>query len=299
MALAGQTAARVAGTPYEELLDTYLLTPLGMKDTDVVPVGLSTTHRKFASGVQETGPPVDHWTKSGFTPAGDISSTSRDLAVFLRAVSSGTAPGMAATQRVSPVGPDEYVGLGWNIKQLDGREILWHNGETAGFTSYIGLDRTENRGVVVLSNTNKSVDALGQHLLNIRNYVAEDADGTWQVAVTVALSLGAGSLALWTIMTRAAKPGFWVFYSIDLLCGMVLLALTWRLGAWLTVSPHVWGLGICILTAGIWGAHFNRASDAYGINRIDVDRKRIPVVAVTRFLAGRLVLLLITTHALL
>jgi serine-type D-Ala-D-Ala carboxypeptidase/endopeptidase len=50
----------------------------------------------------------------------------------------------------------------------DGREIIWHNGGTGGFRSFIGFERKTGMGVVVLSNaeTPEGVDDIGQHLLN-------------------------------------------------------------------------------------------------------------------------------------
>ena len=44
--------------------------------------------------------------------------------------------------------------------------VVWHNGGTGGYSSFIGFDQKEQRGVVVLSNSSNSVDDLGMHLLN-------------------------------------------------------------------------------------------------------------------------------------
>ncbi|GAA4440671.1 hypothetical protein [Phytohabitans houttuyneae] len=43
--------------------------------------------------------------------------------------------------------------------------VTWHNGDTGGFSAYAGFDRAEGRGVVVLGNTDRSVDNLGRRLL--------------------------------------------------------------------------------------------------------------------------------------
>jgi D-alanyl-D-alanine-carboxypeptidase/D-alanyl-D-alanine-endopeptidase len=43
--------------------------------------------------------------------------------------------------------------------------VLWHNGGTSGFRSFVGAARATGTAVVVLSNTARSVDRLGLRLL--------------------------------------------------------------------------------------------------------------------------------------
>jgi serine-type D-Ala-D-Ala carboxypeptidase/endopeptidase len=43
--------------------------------------------------------------------------------------------------------------------------VLWHNGGTSGFHSFVALARETDTAVVVLSNTARSVDRLGLRLL--------------------------------------------------------------------------------------------------------------------------------------
>jgi len=49
-----------------------------------------------------------------------------------------------------------------------GREIVWHNGGTAGYRTFIGFDRAARTGVVVLSNAGTAAgpDDIGRHLLD-------------------------------------------------------------------------------------------------------------------------------------
>jgi CubicO group peptidase (beta-lactamase class C family) len=59
------------------------------------------------------------------------------------------------------------IGLGWLIYSTDGREIVWHNGATGGFSSFVGYDPKARIRVVVISNATRSgVDDIGLHLLN-------------------------------------------------------------------------------------------------------------------------------------
>lgn len=57
------------------------------------------------------------------------------------------------------------VGLGWHLLKSGGRGVLWHNGGTAGFRSFVGVCRENRTGVVVLAGSAKPVDSLGLQLL--------------------------------------------------------------------------------------------------------------------------------------
>ena len=51
-----------------------------------------------------------------------------------------------------------------------GSEIIWHNGGTGGFASFMGLRPDTGEGVVVLSNASyRGVDSIGFHLLDSDN----------------------------------------------------------------------------------------------------------------------------------
>lgn len=62
------------------------------------------------------------------------------------------------------------TGLGWHILPLGasggGGRILWHNGGTGGYTSYLAFAEGRDNGVVVLCNSTASTDAIGRHLLD-------------------------------------------------------------------------------------------------------------------------------------
>jgi len=49
-----------------------------------------------------------------------------------------------------------------------GKTIVWHNGGTGGYRSFIGFNRAARTGVVVLSNagTVAGIDDIGLHLLD-------------------------------------------------------------------------------------------------------------------------------------
>ncbi len=61
--------------------------------------------------------------------------------------------------------PGLEVGLGWHILKKFDSEIVWHNGGTGGYHSFVGFNKAKRKGVVVLSNSTNDIDDIGRHLL--------------------------------------------------------------------------------------------------------------------------------------
>jgi len=170
--LLGHALARRAGTDYETLVRTRILQPLAMKSTAIT---LSKAMKdRLAIGHDAGLQPVSNWDLPTLAGAGALRSTANDLLTFLAAnigiEKSALASSMAAmlaTRR--PTGtPNLEIALGWHIWTRDGHEIIWHNGGTGGYRTWIGFDPKSRTGVVVLSNTSTSAgpDDIGLHLLD-------------------------------------------------------------------------------------------------------------------------------------
>ncbi|MEA2327449.1 MAG: serine-type D-Ala-D-Ala carboxypeptidase/endopeptidase [Thermoanaerobaculia bacterium] len=170
--LLGHVLARRAGTDYETLVRTRILQPLGMKSTAIT---LSKVMKdRLAAGHDAGLQPASNWDLPTLAGAGALRSTANDLLTFVGAnigmEKSLLAPSMAAmlaTRR--PTGfPGLEIALGWHISTLNGHEIVWHNGGTGGYRTWIGFDPKSRTGVVVLSNTftTAGVDDIGAHLLD-------------------------------------------------------------------------------------------------------------------------------------
>jgi serine-type D-Ala-D-Ala carboxypeptidase/endopeptidase len=171
-ALLGHLLARRAGMDYEKLVRSRICEPLGMRSTGIT---LSDDMKtRFAVGHDATMQRIAYWDLPTLAGAGALRSTATDLLNFVAAnldyVKTPLAPAMAQMLAVRrPTGvPGLEVGLAWHILTRDGHEIIWHNGGTGGFRSFIGFERKTGMGVVVLSNaeTPEGVDDIGQHLLN-------------------------------------------------------------------------------------------------------------------------------------
>ncbi len=102
--------------------------------------------------------------------AGAPWSTADDLERYLRALvipgpsSMPTALDLVQQTRVT-ANRWVRVALGWHLSPLrsTAHTVIWHNGATAG--SYVGFVPQAQLGVLVLTNTGRSVDALGVRLL--------------------------------------------------------------------------------------------------------------------------------------
>jgi CubicO group peptidase (beta-lactamase class C family) len=170
--LLGHVLARHVGMDYETLVRSRICAPLGMNSTGIT---LSTEMKlRFARGHNATLEPVSTWDLPTLAGAGALRSTANDMLIFLAAnlgyTKSPLAPAMAAMFTVRrPTGVSGLeIALGWHILTRDGHEIIWHNGGTGGYRSFIGYEPKSGVGVVVLSNaeTAAGVDDIGQHLLN-------------------------------------------------------------------------------------------------------------------------------------
>jgi len=62
--------------------------------------------------------------------------------------------------------PDTDLGLAWHMNLLDDLTFYWHNGGTAGSSSYLALSPDKKSAVVILSNTAISVDDKGKSILD-------------------------------------------------------------------------------------------------------------------------------------
>lgn len=170
--LLGHVLARRAGMDYETLVRSRISAPLGMTGTLIT---LSPEMKtRLAVGHDAKLDPAANWDLPTLAGAGALRSTANDLLVFLAAnlnyIKSPLAPAMAAMLGVRrPAGVSGLeIALGWHILTADGHEIIWHNGGTGGYRSFIGYEKKSGVGIVVLSNaeTVAGVDDIGRHLLN-------------------------------------------------------------------------------------------------------------------------------------
>jgi hypothetical protein len=126
-----------------------------------------------AKGYDATGNVAANWTMALPGP-GNLLSTVDDLLRFLRAnmtpdpsrLAAAMADARAVHFTLDPTAPlARGIGLGWGVGPSSVRH---HNGGTAGYVSFAGLDADEGHAVVALCGTfSVHLDALGHNLLRM------------------------------------------------------------------------------------------------------------------------------------
>jgi len=166
--LLGALEAALSGSPnYNTLLSRDLFSPLGMKSTgSAAPVP-----PQFLAQPHFDGIAVPAWTFSEETAgAGALRSNAEDMARFLQAqlAPPPTLLGKAIqrSQMRLPGEDKPHVAYAWHIVDYKGSTLLFHNGQTGGSLSFIGLDLKQGKGAVVLTNNTDAIEDLGLRLLN-------------------------------------------------------------------------------------------------------------------------------------
>src|SRR5215831_6875743 len=169
--LLGHVLTLRAGMDFEALVRKRITEPLGMTSTAIA---LSPALKpRLATGHDDKLKPVANWDFPTLAGAGALRSTANDMLTFLAANLGYTKtpldPAMSAMLAVRrPTDdPNLEIGLAWFIRKA-GEPIIWHNGGTGGYRSFVGYDPKKRIGVVVLANafTNAGVDDIGAHILD-------------------------------------------------------------------------------------------------------------------------------------
>jgi CubicO group peptidase (beta-lactamase class C family) len=170
--LLGHVLTRRAGMDYESLVKSRICDPLGMASTRVALT--PQMKARLAIGHDATLKAVPNWDIPTLAGAGALRSTANDLLIFLAAnlgyVKTPLAADMAAEVSVRrPTGtPNLEIAYAWHVLTKDGNSIVWHNGGTGGYRTFMGYDPKRRAGIVVLANisTPEGTDDIGRHLLD-------------------------------------------------------------------------------------------------------------------------------------
>ncbi|WP_165305009.1 serine hydrolase [Pedobacter sp. SYP-B3415] len=161
IAILGLVLESAMKMPVDEQIRTVVLSPLGMQHTTFDANQARGTKAVGYNG--QTGAATSMWTMNDFNAAGGLKSNLPDMVSYVKEnLKPRLAVSRLAQQRIAGSGL-RGSGLCWII---DGRhDLVWHNGGTAGFSSYLGFKPGSGRGVVVLSNSDTNVDDLANRLL--------------------------------------------------------------------------------------------------------------------------------------
>jgi len=195
---AGQIIPAVTGKTWEDYVKEKILTPLGMKTTTLsnerfqaaaASEDIAWPHSKIGGALR----PVDFVVLDNAAPAGSINSSVAEMSKWLvlqlnrgkfqdidaRLFSEQRSRELWSAQTILPTregtGPLGKLapkfaayGLGWGLRDYQGRKLVGHTGGVSGFVSRVMLVPEEKLGVVILTNAEEDLafDAILFHVLD-------------------------------------------------------------------------------------------------------------------------------------
>jgi CubicO group peptidase (beta-lactamase class C family) len=169
---------------YGSVLHERILGPLGMKMSGVDLSKAMRTH--LAPGHDRHNQPAENWSFDALAGCGAIDSTAEDMLRYLKANMPGAKTVLSpafhlAQQARRNVNQSEQIGFAWMKRKGNPEDIVWHNGTTFGYASFIGFTADGKRGIVILTNISENVDDLGFATLSdepLRSYKTVPLDST-------------------------------------------------------------------------------------------------------------------------
>jgi serine-type D-Ala-D-Ala carboxypeptidase/endopeptidase len=171
--LLGHVLTLITGQSYEDMERERVWKPLGMTNTSVTLTPWMKAH--LALGHDEQGAVTSNWDLDALAGAGAIRSTTIDMLKFAAAnvhpERGPLGPVMAFAQQERARAGDQMIGLNWLTMHATGDTIVWHNGGTGGYRTFLGLSPSRHMAVVVMSNSGgEGADDIGRNLLNPRSF---------------------------------------------------------------------------------------------------------------------------------
>jgi len=223
--LLGFALAQRGRESYEAMIARRILAPLRMTSTMITMTPDSRTRLAHGyNGEQEAA----GWDFDALAGAGALRSDAVDMTAFLaaamglRATPLDSAFALTEQTQFDAGSPAMDIGLGWHVMKRPTMRIVWHNGGTGGYRSFIGFDPARKIGVVVLSNSAQSADDIGFHALDPtmpltvpRVAIAMTADaleacvGRFDLSPTLALSITREGDMLWAQATAQPRFRLW------------------------------------------------------------------------------------------
>ena len=151
MGLLGFICSKITGNTYEELLKEYVFEPLEMHQSSSQVETLQ--QELFVRSYDEMGNPIKNWNMNILSPAGAIYASPKDMAKFAKSILKNKISYL--NDQCLPtykVDEDLSIGRAWFILQKNNQEYLFHNGQVAGHSSCMLIDKNNQKAVILLSN---------------------------------------------------------------------------------------------------------------------------------------------------
>lgn len=162
--LLGHVLTKIDGSSYVEMVRERILDPLEMNETG------TTFSDLLVVGHDDSGKEVPNWDQAVLEGAGALRSNVNDMLKFIAANTGPAESSLEKTIRTSHEVRRKFqntnIGLNWLIQDVGDDKIVWHNGGTGGYRAFVGFDPDKGVGAVVLTNSVRSIDDIGLHLIN-------------------------------------------------------------------------------------------------------------------------------------
>ncbi len=198
-ALAGYIVELASGEPFDVYVKEHIFLPLGMEHTAIRPDLSDNTwvanqrnrEKCYTNTNQPLGTSFNH---IALYPAGMATGTIQDFVRFAQALtpsSDGNSPLFENTVTLKEMlSPSSYYTDGTAPRNCHGLwtdtfrvPVLWHNGGTAGSTSWFAFDPTSGTGVVILTNqSDEYVYTCGILPLIFGNYQYKATDNSTDIS---------------------------------------------------------------------------------------------------------------------
>lgn len=168
--LARVLVRRARQSDYESLVQSRFAGPLKLRDFRV---SLTPAHKaRKAVGHSAGTTPTPDWQIPYLAGAGAINSTLDDMTRVAAACLDTVKGPLAAVIRDAQRPRRDFsgslrIGFHWiSSPRPDSSTIVWHNGGTGGFRTWMGCNHRTGVAAVVMTNSSEGVDDIGLHLVD-------------------------------------------------------------------------------------------------------------------------------------
>jgi serine-type D-Ala-D-Ala carboxypeptidase/endopeptidase len=150
---------------YEDIIKKEICTPLAMHNTTMT---LSRIQKaQLAQGYDEEGEPTPVWQDTVLAGAGSFLSNAEDMIKFIQAnldeTNSSISPQLIACHKLQN---NKKTALGWHVENIGVKSIiLWHDGGSGGYSSYLAINKESKTGCILLCNDAKDLTELGRMIM--------------------------------------------------------------------------------------------------------------------------------------
>jgi len=187
-ALLGFALERAAGVPYETLVDSLVLEPLGMRDTSLQLARdgvrrLATGYVNLPGDTADPRVPRAERRGRGYRVPGEGAfSTVEDLARLGMALTGARPLLPDSLQRImltDASGAESGYGIGVQLLDIAGAALVGHSGTVPGYASFLLVDTARRTGVVILRSYNNGETNLGAAATRLLLEMCETPSGAF------------------------------------------------------------------------------------------------------------------------